>query len=84
MNQQNEVDPVLNNDRVHGHNEARWNKNGTKNKKITVEHIKFTLSSENSGMSSAKYLIYTQSNRTKYSIILFKKILTRCTVFHNN
>lgn len=49
-------------------------KMGQKTKKITVEHIKFTLSSKNSGMSTAKYLIYTQSNHTKYSIILFKKI----------
>lgn len=30
MNQQNEVDPVLNNDRVHVHNEAKENIKGTK------------------------------------------------------
>lgn len=59
MNQQNEVDPVLKNDRVHVHNEARQNKNGTKTKKILLSIIKFTLPSENSGMSTAKYLIYT-------------------------
>lgn len=82
MNQQNEVDPVLKNDRVHVHNEARWDK---KQKKILLNIIKFTLSSENSGMSTAKYLIYTQSNYTKYSIILFQKILTKDVLFlHSN
>lgn len=61
-----------------GEIKQKWDK---KLKKILLNIIKFTLSSENSSMSTAKYLIYTQSNYTKYSIILFQKILTRCTVF---